>query len=412
MKRISVLLIFAVTLLLPSRAIASGDEITAWSEESIEVFQTEEYIDNEPWVETMSSSEEIPLNAKSALLMERETGTVIYSFNEHERLAPASVTKIMTLLLIMESLDSGQIKLSDLVTASAHAAEMGGSQIFLREYEQMTVDDMLKSIAVGSANDASVAMAEHISGSEDAFVAKMNAKAKALGMSDTVFANCTGLPSKGEHLTSAYDIAVMSRELLKYPAIRGYTTIWTDSIRNGEFGLSNTNKLIRFFNGATGLKTGFTDAAKYCVSATAERDGIEYIAVIMGSPTSAQRFDAAKVLLNHAFATYTLADIYPETPIEPIGVTLGEADFVQPVPVGDSKLLVEKSALNSLQRTVTIGDEQLTAPIASGQEVGRLVITDADGKILADVPLCADKDVNRLTWLQIFVRYLSLLFVG
>ena len=224
------------------------------------------------------------VNAASAILMEKETGTVLYENNAHEKLEPASVTKVMTLLLIMESLDSGRIKKEDMVSVSAYAASMGGSQVFLEEGEQMSVHDLLKCIAVSSANDAAVAMAEHLTGSEAAFVDRMNSRAAELGMKDTHFSNCTGLPV-GEHYTSAHDIALMSRQLiLHHPDIQSYATIWMDSIRGGAFGLSNTNRLIRFYNGATGLKTGFTDSALYCLSATAERDGMELISVIMKSP--------------------------------------------------------------------------------------------------------------------------------
>ena len=218
----------------------------------------------------------------------------------------------MTILLVMEAIDSGTLHYDDVVTASAYAASMGGSQIWLEENEQMTVEDLLKAVCVASANDASVALAEHVAGSEEAFVEKMNQRAAELGMADTHFVNSTGLPAEG-HVTSAYDIALMSRELiLRHPDIRTYTTIWMDTLRNGAFGLANTNKLIRYYEGATGLKTGSTDNALYCLSATAERDGMELIAVILKAPTSTQRFESAKVLLNYGFAAYGLAHIEPE----------------------------------------------------------------------------------------------------
>ena len=226
------------------------------------------------------------LSCASALLMEKETGTVLYEKDAHLPLAPASVTKIMTLLLAMEALDSGAISRSDVVTVSAAAAGMGGSQVYLKQGEQITVNELLKCVAVVSGNDCAVALAEHIAGSESSFVERMNRRAAELGMNDTHFLNCTGLPAPG-HLTSAHDIALMSRELiLNHPAIRDYTTLWMDSIRDGSFGLTNTNRLIRFYPGATGLKTGSTDEALYCMSATAERDGMELIAVVMKSPTT------------------------------------------------------------------------------------------------------------------------------
>ena len=253
-------------------------------------------------------AEELAVESEACLLMEKTTGEVLYAVNEHAKLEPASVTKVMTLLLVMEAIDAGTLHYDDTVTASAHACSMGGSQIWLKENEKMSVEDMLKAVCVASANDCSMALAEHLAGSEAAFVEKMNQRAKELGMHDTTFRNPTGLPAEG-HVTSAYDIAVMSRELiLNHPDIRRYTTIWMDTLRDGTFGLSNTNKLIRYYEGATGLKTGSTDGAMYCLSATAERDGMELIAVILKSPTSTQRFESAKVLLNYGFAAYALAD--------------------------------------------------------------------------------------------------------
>ncbi|MCI8870497.1 MAG: D-alanyl-D-alanine carboxypeptidase [Lawsonibacter sp.] len=236
----------------------------------------------------------LDLTAASAVLVEKETGRLLYEKDARLPLEPASVTKVMTLLLIMEAIDSGRISPEDTVTVSAYAAGMGGSQVYLKEGEQMPVSELVKCITVVSGNDAAVAMAEYLSGSEAAFAAEMNLRARELGMEDTNFVNCTGLPVQG-HLTTAYDISLMSRELiLNHPSIRQYTTIWMDSIRGGEFGLTNTNRLVRFYQGATGLKTGSTDSALYCMSATAERDGMELIAVVMKAPTSADRFEDAK----------------------------------------------------------------------------------------------------------------------
>ena len=252
------------------------------------------------------TDEELKISAPSAILMERSTGTVLYEKNADEHLSPASVTKIMTLLLIMEQLDSGQLDTSDIVTASAHASSMGGSQIWLKEGEQMSVDEMLKCIAVNSANDCAVAMAEHISGSEEAFTKRMNDRAKELGMENTQFLNCTGLTDDPGHYTTARDIACMSRALLAHPRIRDYTTIWMDTVRDGRFGLANTNKLIHAYPGATGLKTGYTQQAMHCLSASAERDGVEYIAVVLHAESSKARFADAATLLNFAFANYSL----------------------------------------------------------------------------------------------------------
>ena len=243
---------------------------------------------------------ELELSAPSAILMEKSTGEILYEQNSHEKLPPASVTKVMTLLLVMEALEDGRIAWDDTVTTSAAAAAKGGSQIYLEENEQLPLTEMLKAVVVASANDCACALAEHIAGSESAFAAMMNARAEALGMTDTHFVNCTGLDDgadAAEHRTTAYDIALMSRELLRHEEIKKYTTIWMDTVRNGQFGLANTNKLVRFYDGTTGLKTGFTAAAGYCLAASAERGGMELIAVVMHCDTSAHRFEAAKAML-------------------------------------------------------------------------------------------------------------------
>ena len=313
------------------------------------------------------------VDAAGAVLMEKETGTVLYEQNAHDKLEPASVTKVMTLLLVMEAIDSGSLSRDDLVTVSAYAASMGGSQVYLKEGEQMTVNDLLKAVAVASGNDASVALAEHLAGSEEAFVERMNQRAAELGMADTCFVNCTGLPAAG-HLTSAYDIALMSRELiLNHPAIREYTTIWMDTLRNGQFQLANTNKLIRFYEGATGLKTGSTDSAGYCLSATAERDGMELIAVILKSPTKDTRTAAATSLLNYGFSNYTLMDVYPSQALPPVDVLLGESDTVQPVLSTSSRILVEKSMVNQVTTQVSLC-ENVEAPVEAGQKLGEMAV--------------------------------------
>ena len=298
-----------------------------------------------------SSAQALEVSAPSALLMEKETGTVLFAKDEHAKLEPASVTKVMTLLLTMEAIDAGQLHYDDVVTASAHACSMGGSQIWLKENEQMTVSDMLKAVCVVSANDCAVALAEAVAGSEEAFVERMNQRAAELGMADTHFCNATGLPAEG-HVTSAYDIALMSRELIRnHPDIRQYTTIWMDTLRDGASSLVNTNRLIRFYEGATGLKTGSTDSALYCLSGTAERDGMELIAVIMKAPTSTQRFEDATVLLNYGFSTYTLETVVPESALPPVPVSLGTQATVQPVLGENTHLLLEKAKAGSLQQT-------------------------------------------------------------
>ena len=355
-------------------------------------------------------AEALAVESRACLLMEKTTGQVLYAVNEHEQLEPASVTKIMTVLLVMEAIDSGQLRYDDLVTASAYACSMGGSQIWLKENEQMTVEDMLKAVCVVSANDCSVALAEHLAGSADAFVARMNQRAGELGMNDTNFLNPTGLPAQG-HVTSAYDIALMSRELiLNHPDVRRFTTIWMDTLRDGASALSNTNKLIRFYQGATGLKTGSTSSALYCLSATAERDGMELIAVVLKSPTSTQRFESAKVLLNYGFAAYGLAQAQPPEPLGPIPVTLGDAPAVMPRLEGAASILAAKEKLSAMEVTVEL-EEELAAPVEEGQELGRMTVISG-GQTLADIPLVADRAVARLTYWQIFQRCMKMAFMG
>ena len=313
---------------------------------------------------------ELEVAGKSALLMDAATGTVLYEKNAHEKLAPASVTKVMTLLLIMEAIDSGKIQWEDTVTASEAAAAKGGSQIYLKVGETMTVTDMVKSIAVSSANDCACAMAEHLAGSEDAFVGLMNEKARELGMNDTNFVNCTGLddgPNASEHKTSAFDIALMSRELLvNHSDIKRFTTIWMDTVRNGEFGLSNTNKLIRFYSGATGLKTGFTSGAGYCLSATAERDGMELIAVVMGAETSQIRNAACKQLLDYGFANFAL--VSPEMGEEAVvPVRLGMETAVPLVPGENPRLLIDKALKSGITTEISI-EPEVTAPVTAFEQ--------------------------------------------
>lgn len=351
---------------------------------------------------------ELPVEAKAALLMEKETGQVLFAKEEHQRLEPASVTKIMTLLLTMEAISRGELRYEDTVTVSKNAASMGGSQVYLSEGEQITVEELLKAVCVSSGNDAAVALAEQVSGVTELFVQQMNNRAKELGMVDTCFLNPTGLPAEG-HVTSAYDIALMSRELiLRHPDLRRFTTIWMDTIRGGEFGLSNTNKLIRFYEGATGLKTGSTDAAGYCISATAERSGMELIAVVLGGETSQQRFEDAKTLLNYGFSTYALADVTPaERQIVP--VKLGRAPSVEAV-LEAGKLLVGKGQAGSLSQTVTLR-EDLVAPVEKGQTVGTLTVQCGDAT-LAELPLTAADTVERMTWGDLFARLLRCAVFG
>ena len=351
--------------------------------------------------------------APSAILMDAATGTILYEKNAHEKLAPASVTKVMTLLLVMEALDSGRISWDDMVTASETAAGKGGSQVYLEVGEQMSMDEMLKSVVVSSANDCATALAEHVAGSEAAFAEMMNARAAELGLEDTHFVNCTGLddePNAAEHLTSAYDIALMSRELLKHDEIRKYTTIWMDTVRDGQFGLSNTNKLVRFYQGTTGLKTGYTKAAGHCLSASAQRDGIELIAVVLHCESSSDRFQSAKALLDYGFANYALVSAeLPDAP-EPIRVKLGTQSLVTPVLQDSAPILIEKGEQARVTKTVTL-PEEVTAPIAAGQQVGTLTIA-TDTRTLAEIPIVSPVAIERLTLWELTVQLLRRTCMG
>ena len=354
-----------------------------------------------------ANAAEMEVSAKSAVLMDVATGTVLFEKNAHEALAPASVTKIMTMLLIMEAIDSGSITYDDMVTASEAAAAKGGSQIYLKAGEQMSVSEMLKSIAVSSANDCACAMAEHLSGSEGAFVDRMNQRAKELGMEDTHFVNCTGLddsPEAARHRTSAYDIALMSRELLgKHPDIKKYTTIWMDTIRGGAFGLSNTNKLIRFYPGATGLKTGFTSGAGYCLSATAEREGLELIAVTMGCESAKIRNAACKSMLDYGFANYALVSPDLED-IPSVPVVLGKEKDVSLELSGARQMLIPKAKKAGITQSVSL-KESVNAPVEKGAVLGTLTVKSGEETLL-EIPLSAAKAVEKLTLGDVFLMVL------
>ena len=345
---------------------------------------------------------------KAFCLMERSTGRVLRAENEHLPLPPASVTKIMTLLLTMEAIDSGQLGWSDPVTASEAAAAKGGSQVYLKVGEVMTVEEMVKSVAVSSANDCACALAEKLCGSEAAFVERMNERAAELGMHDTQFVNCTGLddsPEAKDHRTSAYDIALMSRELLgKHPDIRKFTTVWMDSVRDGAFGLSNTNKLVRFYPGCTGLKTGFTSGAGYCLSASAERDGMELIAVVLGCETSKGRFSACRGLLDQGFAEFALYT--PEIPaLSPIPVKLGTVSELLPIFGENPGILVPKKELSGVTASLYLPQE-LHAPVEKGEKLGELTVRSGD-EILARISILSPQDVPRLSFGALFLRLLA-----
>lgn len=353
---------------------------------------------------------DLGLNAKSAILMEESTGNILYENNPDERLPIASVTKVMTMLLIMEAVDSGKINLDDMVTVSENAMSYGGSTMFLETGEQLTVNDMLKGIAVASANDGCVAMAEHLAGNESAFVDIMNEKAKELGMENTHFMNTNGL-DEDDHYSSARDVAIMSRELMKHETIFNYTSIWMDTLRGGKFQLANTNKLIRFYDGANGLKTGSTSKALCCLSAAAKRNDMQLIAVVLGAPTSAERFASAKSLLDYGFANYAVnTQITAGDEVQKIAVEKG-VDKEVGVVAGDScSTLVKKGQEDNITKEIKI-DETITAPIEAGQKLGTMTIS-RDGEVIADIDLNASSAVEKKGIGLIIKDFFATIFFG
>lgn len=348
---------------------------------------------------------DLDLSCQAAVLMEASSGTVLYALNENAEMPPASVTKIMTLLLVMEAIDAGQVKLTDSVTISAHSASMGGSQVFLEEGEQMSVEDLLKCTVIASANDAAVALAEHLLGSESAFVERMNQRAGELGLNGCHFENPTGLDDDTKnHVLSANDIAVISRELISHPLILKYSGVWMDTIRNGEFTLTNTNRLIRFYQGATGLKTGSTDKAKFCITATAERNGMTLIAVIMAAPSRDARNTDAKKLFDWGFASY---GVYKDAsgvcdPVKVCGgtmdaVTGGHPDFTQVLPKADLKKIEKQISLQP----------QLSAPIEKGTQIGTVSYL-LNGEVIGTVPITANDTIPKIGFLQYVGRLLKI----
>lgn len=352
----------------------------------------------------------VNVTAPAAILIEAGTGQVLYEKNSHDRRPPASVTKIMTMLLVIEAIDEGTLSLDDMVRCSEFAASMGGSQVYLEPNEEMSVRDMLKSVAVASGNDAAVALAEHVAGSAEGFVDLMNQRAAALGMKDTHFVNCNGLDNP-EHLTTAYDIALMSRELVRHPLIFEFTGIWMDSLRDGAFGLVNTNKLIRFYEGANGLKTGSTSVAKFCLSASAVRNGMNLIAVIMGADSSKDRFGDASRLLDYGFANYAIAGslLTPED-LTPLPVKKGKTERVEIGVSDDFKVLVSKKKLNSIEKKITL-PEAVEAPIAAGDTVGSVEFM-IDGQPIGGTDLIAKADAPRVTPLTMLKKLSFQLLFG
>lgn len=354
--------------------------------------------------EEENSKVDMGLDCRSAILMEATTGEVLYEMNADEALPPASVTKVMTLLLVMEAIADGRLKLDDTVTASAHACSMGGSQIYLKEGEQMSVEDLLKSVIIASANDAALALAEHIAGSETAFVEMMNKKAKELGLKNTNFENTNGLDDTVQnHVTSARDIAIMSRELIKHKKITEYSSIWMDTVRGGEFGLTNTNRLIRFYKGATGLKTGSTSKAKFCITATAERDGVSLICVIMAAPTRDIRNASATSLLDWGFANYAVYKNEAGEPTPPR--VLGGVKTKCAVKYDEFSCVVKKSELSGVSFEIEL-DETLAAPIKKGETVGRVVYKLGERE-LGESPIVAAEEVAKIDFWGLMLKLLS-----
>ncbi|HEX2985577.1 MAG TPA: D-alanyl-D-alanine carboxypeptidase family protein [Caproiciproducens sp.] len=335
------------------------------------------------------------IKAPSALLMEAQTGKVLFEKNSHEKRPCASITKVMTLLLVMEALDSGKIKLTDTVTASEHAASMGGSDIWLKPGESMSVDDMLKATVIMSANDAAVALAEFVAGSEDEFLQQMNEKAKELGMKDTTFKNCNGLDEDG-HLTSAYDVAVMSRELMKHKKVFDYSKTWIDYLRDGKTQLVNTNKLLKSYSGITGLKTGTTGKAGSCVSATAEREGVKLIAVVLGASNTKDRFATAATLLDYGFANWAVTKPpLPNEALQPVPVIKGMSSQVETTAATDGSILVPKGKVKEIKYKITM-NQPVTAPVKKGQVLGKITYTLGNDVVKED-SICAKNDVAEIT---------------
>ena len=346
--------------------------------------------------EKSTTTAALDMQVKSAILMERSTGTVLFEVNADEPMPPASITKVMTLLLVMEAIEEGTLSMETEVTASEHACSMGGSQIWLEPGEVFTVHELLKAAAISSANDACVALAEAVCGSEEVFVEKMNRRARELGMKNTVFQNCSGLDAVG-HLSTARDIAIMSSELLKHPEIKNYSTVWMDSLRNGETELTNTNRLVRFYKGCTGLKTGSTDEAGCCLSASAERDGMELISVTLGSPNTEARFAAGRKLLDYGFANYTVVTLTPpEELLTPIPVIHGTGKTVMPVFDTPCTFLLKKGQEGNLSQEVE-WPEKLEAPVRAGEKIGRVKVTLSGGEI-GSYDVLADETVEEMSF--------------
>ena len=387
--------------------IANAKTVTKENEDVVATFNT-----------TTTSEEKskqnlpIEIKAKSAILMDVTTGQVLLEYNADEKLFPASVTKIMTMLLVMEAINDGRISLTDIVVCSENASKKGGSQIWLEPNEEMSVNDLLKATAIGSANDAATLLGEYISGSEEAFISFMNERAKELGMNNTHFDNATGLDDTSDtHLTTARDIGIMSVELMKHDLIQDYTTVWMDSLRNGETELVNTNKLVRFYSGTTGIKTGTTNKAGCCVSASAKRDDLHLVAVVMGSANSNERFETAKSMLNFGFSNYEIVNLeIDEGAFSMVEVLDGETAFVKPYIKSEAKLLLKKGEAEKLEQKVTLS-ENVGAPVSENQKLGNATFS-LNGKVVLEIPLLATEEVKKLTFYTSFKRIMNFLACG
>ena len=350
-------------------------------------------------------AEDMQISSKSYILLEADSGKILYEYNADENLPPASITKIMTMLLTVEAIDNGQIRETDIVTVSGNAAVKKGSHVFLAEGEKITIEELLKSVAVASGNDASIALAEYLCGSQESFVSNMNRKASELGMTNTNFVNCNGLDAEN-HYSTARDISIMTRELLKHKIIFKYTTIWMDTIRNGEFELSNTNKLIRFYEGANGMKTGFTDKAGSCISATAKRNGMQLIAVVLGAPTSKDRFSDASKLLNYGFDNYELAEFSnKDNVVKYIEVINGEKAVLKTRYNKNTVCAIKKNSRNNITSQLQI-PANINAPISSGEVVGKTVFKDGSD-IIAEVDIIADESINKISFKYLMSDFLK-----
>ena len=409
-------LLFSTLIKVP---FVRGESEEVTSDKVLEESGTKDSKEKEP--AKSESMPELDISSASAVLIEGSTGTILYEKNKDEQRMPASITKIMTLILIFEALDAGKIKLTDQVTVSEHAASMGGSQVYLEPNEKQTVDTMIKCISIASANDACVAMAEHLAGSETEFANQMNAKAQELGMKNTHFLNCCGLDDdiKEGHYTSAYDIALMSRELvMKHPEISNYSTIWMDTFTHvtkkgeSEFGLTNTNKLVRTYDGITGLKTGSTSKAKYCLSATAKRNGINLIAVVMAAPEPKLRFKEAASMLDYGFANCSMfSDENKDVKLEPVPIKGGKVDFIMPIVTSKfNYLLMKGQSADKIEKKIVM-NENILAPLELGAQVGEIQYL-YEGKSIGTIPIITNEKVDEAKYMDYLEKIAKRFFIA